>query len=256
MAPTLPGVISVHEVPVLLSEHHSSLSDGRGEDERRQGRSALAPGKDDIECAQAGAGATSSTRLPEVSTSSTPAGRLSEMPSAGQRGTMTSYEYTFRLMTVRRLDREILGTFAKQRGRCRNLILVLGFMALEVGLASITLREGISLKIDLGDNPTLLLANLLGLLLLSVLLYAAINAVTVVRWCLFWCARRRATARRERGGGVRGDGAIPSPGPSCTAHHTPRHHCTTRPTPRHPSLRDTTHTAPSLRDCAAPHDMG
>ena len=36
--------------------------------------------------------------------------------SAGRMGPMTDYDYTFRLMTVRRLEREIQGTIAKARG--------------------------------------------------------------------------------------------------------------------------------------------
>ena len=34
--------------------------------------------------------------------------RISEMPAPGSLGAMTNYEYTFRLMTVRRLERELL----------------------------------------------------------------------------------------------------------------------------------------------------
>ena len=103
---------------------------------------------------------------------------------AGSPGTMTTYEATFRIMTARRLERELMGTYTKTHNG-RILCWVLAFAALEVGLASITLTEGVSLKIDLSVN---LLTNLLGLLLLTVLLYCAINSVAVIRWCLFWIA--------------------------------------------------------------------
>lgn len=104
----------------------------------------------------------------------------------GQPGPMTTYIDTFRTMTLRRLTRELQGTYAKPRGARLRCLLVLGFLALEVGLASITLQEGIALRLDF--SATTLLANLLGLLLLSVLLYCAVSAVSVIRWCLFWIA--------------------------------------------------------------------
>ena len=102
--------------------------------------------------------------------------------TAGVPGTMTAFEGTFRIMTYRRLERELHGTYTKTR---RILFWVLAFAALEVGLASITLSEGVSLKIDFSVN---LLSNLLGLLLITTLLYCAINSVAVIRWCLFWIA--------------------------------------------------------------------
>ena len=66
------------------------------------------------------------------------------MQSAGMQGAMTNYEFTFRLMTVRRLERELLGTHTKPRW-VGALMWALAFAALEVGFASITLHEGISL---------------------------------------------------------------------------------------------------------------
>ena len=83
--------------------------------------------------------------------------------SAGVPGPLTNYEQTFRLMTARRLDRELKGTIAKPHNG-RALLWVLAFVALEVGLASVTLGEGISLKLDLNEK---ILSNILGLLLLS-----------------------------------------------------------------------------------------
>ena len=101
--------------------------------------------------------------------------------SAGTPGVMTNYAGTFRIMSARRLERELQGTHTKPASG-QILAWVLAFAALEVGLASITLSEGISLKIDLTVN---LLSNLLGLLVLTVLLYCAINSVAVIRWCIF-----------------------------------------------------------------------
>ena len=120
--------------------------------------------------------------------------------SAGRPGVMTDYEYTFRLMTVRRLERELMGTISKGHPM-RALLLVLGFIALEVGLVTVTLQGN---NTGIGENATdvpgtspghtigvtidfsvTLLSNLLGFLLLSVLLYCAMQTVPVIQWCLF-----------------------------------------------------------------------
>ena len=110
---------------------------------------------------------------------------------AGSPGTMTNYEETFRVMSVRRLERELLGTFAKSRPG-RNLLLVMGFVALELTLVGVTLNEG-AVKVQI-QFTTKVLVNLLGGLLLAVLLYVAIQAVPVIRWCLFWIAAGSITA--------------------------------------------------------------
>jgi len=49
----------------------------------------------------------------------------------------------------------------------------------------VTVQEGLALRIDFSVN---LLSNILVLLLLSVLLYCALQTISVIRWCIFWIA--------------------------------------------------------------------
>ena len=71
-------------------------------------------------------------RIPEP-VRNTPLGHRTPPPTeSGSSGAMTDFRETFRLMTVRRLDRELMGTFTKQRSG-RVLMWVLAFVALEVG---------------------------------------------------------------------------------------------------------------------------
>ena len=97
-------------------------------------------------------------------------------------GHMTQYNPTLRLMTARRLRRELMGTYSKERP-WRVMLWVLAFVALEVGLATITLNEGVLIEVKIN-----VLVNLVGALLLVVILYCALQVVSVLRWCLFWIA--------------------------------------------------------------------
>ena len=98
-------------------------------------------------------------------------------------GIFTDYESTFRFMVYRRLQRELLGTFSKQRKWVTRLW-VFAFIALEVGLISITNSQGF-MEFELRIN---VLTNLVGTLLLVVLLYVVLQVVTVLRWCILWIA--------------------------------------------------------------------
>ena len=91
---------------------------------------------------------------------------------------MTNFETTFRVMTHRRLQRELQGTYSKpQPGRTVSWILL--FVALEAGLASVSFQSGFNVQISVGSNLAALLLNMGAL-------YIALRVVSVVRWCLFW----------------------------------------------------------------------
>ena len=73
---------------------------------------------------------------------------------------MTSWEKTLRIMTYRRLMRELHGTHTKPHP-WRVALWILGFVMLEVGFASVSITEGIQVNID---TNMLVLSNLFGLL--------------------------------------------------------------------------------------------
>ena len=84
---------------------------------------------------------------------------------------ITDWEETFRLMTYRRLQRQLKGVYAKEN-QCRTIMWVVMFLGLEVGLATVTLNEGVQLQINLTLK---LLKNLLGALVLVVCLYCVLR---------------------------------------------------------------------------------
>ena len=100
------------------------------------------------------------------------------------RHSFTSYEETFRIMTYRRLQRELMGTYSKQR-KWPVFFWVLVFVALEGALVTVTNSKGLLMIVEVRIN---VLANLLGTLLLVVILYVVLQVVTVLRWCLLWIA--------------------------------------------------------------------
>lgn len=79
----------------------------------------------------------------------------------GAARSMTNYERTLRFMTHRRIMRELKGTHSPRHKR-RDCMWIVAFCLLEVGLATVTIREGVYLRLDLTVN---VLSNLLGLLI-------------------------------------------------------------------------------------------
>ena len=103
---------------------------------------------------------------------------------------IVEWEATFRLMAYRRVQRELQGTYRKER-QWVTLVWVLMFLGLEWGLATVTLTQGrFNLQINLSVK---LLISLLGPLVIVLLLYCvvrvpAVSGVSVFRWCLLWIA--------------------------------------------------------------------
>ncbi|KAL1520727.1 hypothetical protein AB1Y20_022295 [Prymnesium parvum] len=108
------------------------------------------------------------------------------MPSGSGAGCMRNYDATFRHMAYRRLQRQIHGIYSKPR-RGRDALWIFLFVALEVGLASVSFTNGVSVKFDITSNLLALLVNM-------VALYVALSTVvSMFRWAIFWLAAGSAT---------------------------------------------------------------
>ena len=104
-----------------------------------------------------------------------------EPESPSGRGRMHNYEATFRHMTHRRLQRELLGVYSKPHPG-RDALWIMLFVVLQVGLASVSFTNGVSVKIDVTSN-------LLALLLNMLFLYVALSTVvSMFRWAIFCLA--------------------------------------------------------------------
>jgi len=97
-------------------------------------------------------------------------------PQAGPED-ITVFAPTFKCMVVRRLERQFGGTI-KQPRRLRTL-LITTFVLMCTGLVGFSLRDGVHLTFSTNTAPLFCIIALC-------LLFAAISALEVLRWCIYW----------------------------------------------------------------------